>query len=229
MTREKKTKKTTAKKTKTTAKKGKAVGARGQAAHKTRMKKLKAEMEAKVRASRGKRALLLVNTGEGNGKSTAGFGVAFRAAGNGFRVGVIQFIKGPWKTGEAEAFKRFDNIDHFTVGEGFTWDTQDKSRDIATARRGWEMALGMIRARRGSGPRYQVVVLDELNVVLQLGYLPVAEVVDALRSRPADVHVVVTGRGAPPELIAIADTVTEMRPIKHAFDAGIRAQRGIEF
>jgi cob(I)alamin adenosyltransferase len=201
----------------------------GERAHARRMKALKAEQDAKVRQRKGKRALLIVNTGDGKGKSTAGFGIAFRAAGQKMRVAVVQFIKGPWKTGEGEAFKRFPEITHVTCGEGFTWDTQNRAQDVATARRGWETALGMIRARAGSAPRHHVVVLDELNVVLSLGYLPVAEVVEALRTRPSDVHVVVTGRGAPSELVVIADTVTEMRPIKHAFDAGIRAQRGIEF
>lgn len=197
--------------------------------HARKMKALKAEQDAKVRARRADHALLIVNTGDGKGKSTAGFGIAFRAAGQKLRVAVVQFIKGPWKTGEGEAFKRFPEITHITTGEGFTWDTQDKSRDIATARRGWELARAMIYGRAGKEPRHHVVVLDELNVVLSLGYLPVGEVVRALRKRPADVHVVVTGRGAPPELVAIADTVTDMRPVKHAFDAGIRAQRGIEF
>lgn len=197
--------------------------------HAAKMKALKAEQDAKVRERRDKRALLIVNTGDGKGKSTAGFGLAFRAAGQGMRVAVVQFIKGPWKTGEGEAFKRFPEITHVTTGEGFTWDTQNRAQDIATARRGWETALRMIHARQGGAPRHHVVVLDELNVVLSLAYLPVEEIVAALRSRPPDVHVVVTGRGAPPELVAIADTVTEMRPVKHAFDAGIRAQRGIEF
>lgn len=202
---------------------------RTDAAHTKRMKALKTKMDATVRARRNKRALLVVNTGDGKGKSTAAFGIAFRAAGQGLRVAVVQFIKGPWKTGEGEAFKRFVTIEHVVAGEGFTWDTQDRTRDIATARRGWERAREMIFAREGKAPRHHVVVLDELNVVLSLGYLPVDEIVEALRTRPPDVHVVVTGRGAPPELVSLADTVTEMRPIKHAFDAGIRAQRGIEF
>ncbi len=228
--------KTTTKKTgrtKTKAKTSAATHSRAKPAsdrkHAAAMKSLKAEQDAKVRVRKDKRALLIVNTGDGKGKSTAGFGLAFRAAGQGMRVGVVQFIKGAWKTGEGEAFKRFPEITHVVTGEGFTWDTQDRSRDIATARRGWEIACAMIFARDGRAPRHHVVVLDELNVVLSLGYLPVDEIVETLRTRPPDVHVVVTGRGAPPALIALADTVTEMRPIKHAFDAGIKAQRGIEF
>jgi cob(I)alamin adenosyltransferase len=144
-------------------------------------------------------------------------------------VGIVQFIKGDWKTGEAEAFKRFDEITHVVSGEGFTWNTQDKSKDIAAARKGWEAACKMIEDSRGQDPAYDVVILDELNIALGFDYLPIEEVVRVLANKPRELSIIVTGRGAKPELIEVADTVTEMQPIKHAFEAGIRARRGIEF
>lgn len=199
------------------------------AEHKTRMEKLKAEQDAEVRSKTIKRGVIIVNTGDGKGKSTAGFGVALRAAGHGQQVGVIQFIKGTWKTGEQAIFKRFPEIDHVVAGEGFTWDTQDRAKDIALTRAGWDKAVEMIEQSRGENPKYQVIVLDELNIVLGYDYLPVAEVVEVLRNKPAELTIIATGRGAKQELIDIADTVTEMRPIKHAYAAGIKARRGVEF
>lgn len=198
-------------------------------AHRQRMAELKKEHDAEVRKRKEDKGLLIVNTGDGKGKSTAGFGLAIRAAGQGFRVAVLQFTKGKWKTGEAAAFKRFPEIDHFIVGDGFTWNTQDRAGDIKSAREGFAVVERLIEECRGETPKYQLLVLDELNIVVDYGYLPVDLVVETLRNKPADLHVCVTGRGARPELIEIADTVSEVKAIKHAYQAGIRAQRGIEF
>jgi cob(I)alamin adenosyltransferase len=199
------------------------------ATHKEQMEALRKEQAAKVKAKTEDRGIVLVNTGDGKGKSTAGFGLAIRAAGCGQKVGVVQFIKGTWKTGEAEALKRFPEIRHVVSGEGFTWNTQDKTKDIAAVRRGWDIVLEMIEASRSETPEYALLVLDELNIALSYEYLPVSEVIEALRNKPRELSICITGRGAPQELIDVADTVTEMKPIKHAFDAGIRARRGIEF
>lgn len=198
-------------------------------AHRQEMQRLKQEQDAKVRSKTIDRGVLIVNTGNGKGKSTAAFGVAFRAAGSGQRVGIVQFIKGSWKTGEGEAFKRFPEITHVVCGEGFTWNTQDRQKDIAAARRGWDVACQMLEQSRGDSPAFDVLVLDELNIVLDCGYLPVSEVVEVLANKPEALSIIVTGRGAPQELIDKADTVTEMRAVKHAFEAGIQARRGIEF
>jgi cob(I)alamin adenosyltransferase len=197
--------------------------------HKAKMEALRQEQAAKVRSKTEERGIVLVNTGDGKGKSTAGFGLALRAAGCGQKVGLVQFIKGTWKTGEAEALKRFPEVRHVVSGEGFTWNTQDKAKDIEAARRGWNIALEMIEQSRGENPEYSLVILDELNIALSYGYLPVQEVVQAVLNKPRDLSICITGRGAPQELIDVADTVTEMRPIKHAFDAGILARRGIEY
>jgi cob(I)alamin adenosyltransferase len=194
-----------------------------------RMRRLKAEQAAKVRERTIERGVLIVNTGDGKGKSTAAFGLALRALGVGHRVGIVQFIKGTWKTGERTSLARFENVDHVVSGEGFTWNTQDRERDIAAARRGWDTALAMIEASRGPEPKYQLLILDELNIALRYDNLPIEEVVRALSGRPERLNVVVTGRDAKPELCAIADTVTEMRMVKHAFEANVRAQKGIEF
>ena len=197
--------------------------------HRLRMQEVKAKHDAEVRARREKKGLLIVNTGDGKGKSTAAFGMAFRAAGNGMRVAVVQFTKGKWKTGEAAAFKTIEGIEHFIVGDGFTWDTQNRQADIRAAREGFALVEQLIERCRAEEPAYHLIVLDELNIVVDYDYLPVDLVVQTLSSRPVDLHVCVTGRGARPELIEIADTVTEMKMIKHAYKAGIRAQRGIEF
>lgn len=198
-------------------------------AHKAQMETLKREHDRELRTKNIRRGVLLVLTGDGKGKSTSAFGTAMRAAGHGQRVAIVQFTKGRWKTGEQAAFERFPEIDHFIVGDGFTWDTQDRRADIASARKGWELCAALIEASRGDAPKYHLIVLDELNIVLRYGYLPVDEVVAALLSRPEDLNVIVTGRDAPPELVAIADTVTEMKLVKHAYAAGVKAQRGIEF
>jgi cob(I)alamin adenosyltransferase len=177
------------------------------------------------------KGLLIVHTGKGKGKSTAAFGLVLRALGNGMRVGIVQFVKGKWQTGERPMLERFaDQVDMRVSGEGFTWETQDRARDIAAAEAGWAAAKEMIEACRGAAPKYDMIVLDELNIVLRYGYLPIAEVVEALSHRPPDLHVVVTGRNAKPELIEAADLVTEMTMVKHPFrEQGVKAQKGIEF
>jgi cob(I)alamin adenosyltransferase len=198
-------------------------------AHRARMAALKEAQDREVRSKTRTGGVLIVNTGHGKGKSTAAFGTAIRAAGHGQKVAVVQFTKGKWKTGEQASFARFPEIDHFIVGDGFTWNTQDRQADIASAREGWALCVELIEACRAEEPKYQLLVIDELNIVLRYDYLPIDEVVSALAQRPEGLHVIVTGRDAKPELIAIADTVTEMKPLKHAYDAGIKAQRGIEF
>ncbi|MCB9763661.1 MAG: cob(I)yrinic acid a,c-diamide adenosyltransferase [Alphaproteobacteria bacterium] len=195
-----------------------------QRAHRERMQQRKAEQDAEVRSKTVRRGVVVVNTGDGKGKSTAAFGVALRAAGHGQRVAVVQFIKGKWKTGEQAAIQRFPEIDHVISGDGFTWETQDREQDIASAERGWGIAKGFIQ-----GGAHDVVILDELNLALKYGYLEVGEVVAALEGKPEHVSILVTGRDAPPEILAVADTVTEMRLVKHAYQAGIRARKGVEF
>ena len=176
------------------------------------------------------KGLLIVHTGAGKGKSTAAFGLVARAIGNGMRVGVVQFVKGKWRTGERSVLEKFpDQVTIRTMGEGFTWETQDRARDVAAAQKAWEAAREMIEASRGDDPRYDMVVLDELNIVLRYDYLPLDEVVAFLDNRPADLHVVVTGRNAKDKLIEAADLVTEMTMVKHPFRAGVKAQKGIEF
>jgi len=176
------------------------------------------------------KGLLIVHTGKGKGKSTAAFGLAARALGNGMKVGVVQFVKGKWQTGERVVLEAFpDQITIRTMGEGFTWETQDRARDIAAARAGWEMAKEMIEAARSDPPAFDMIVLDELNIVLRYDYLPIEEVLEVLANRPPDLHVVVTGRNAKEPLIEAADLVTEMTMVKHPFRAGVKAQKGIEF
>ena len=177
------------------------------------------------------KGLLIVHTGKGKGKSTAAFGLAVRALGNGMKVGVVQFVKGKWQTGERAVLEKFpDQVTIRTMGEGFTWETQDRARDIQAARNAWETAKEMIEACRGSDPAYDMIVLDELNIVLRYDYLPMADVVEVLKDRPPMLHVVVTGRNAKPELIEAADLVTEMTQIKHPFrEQNVKAQKGVEF
>jgi len=171
------------------------------------------------------RGLIILHTGTGKGKSTAAFGLVLRCLGHGMRVGIVQFVKGAWATGERTVLARFpDLVTMRAMGEGFTWETQDRARDIAAAREAWELAKAMI-----ADPGYRLVLLDELNIVLRYDYLPVEEVVAALKSKPRDLHVIVTGRNAKSELIEIADLVTEMKLVKHPFRAGVKAQAGIEF
>ena len=181
-----------------------------------------AEVASKTIESKG---LLMVNTGAGKGKSTAAFGLILRALGHGWRVGVVQFIKGAWQTGERAALDRFaDLVEWHTMGEGFTWETQDRQRDMAAAARAWDMATRLM-----ADPSVRLLVLDELNIALRYEYLVLADVLAALAGRRNDLTVVVTGRNAKPELIAIADLVTEMTLVKHHFAAGVKAQAGIEF
>jgi cob(I)alamin adenosyltransferase len=194
--------------------------------HKAKMAKRKAVQDAEVAAkSIVEKGLLIVNTGPDKGKSTAAFGLVLRALGHGWRVGVVQFIKGAWSTGERTALERFaDLVSWHTMGEGFTWETQDRARDIAAATRAWEKARELM-----ADPSVRLLVLDELNIALRYDYLPLDEVVATLAARRSDLHVVVTGRNAKPELVAIADLVTEMGAVKHHFAAGVKAQAGIEF
>jgi len=196
------------------------------ARHAEKMRKKKAVREKILATKTIERGLLIVHTGKGKGKSTAAFGMVFRALGHGMPVAIVQFVKGKWQTGERAALEKFgDLVSIHTMGEGFTWDTQDRQRDIAAARAAWEKAKELI----ASG-RHRMVVLDELNIVLRYEYLLLAEVVDFLKTkRPADVHVVVTGRNAADALIGISDLVTEMEMVKHPFRSGVKAQKGIEF
>ena len=176
------------------------------------------------------KGLLIVHTGKGKGKSTAAFGLAARAVGNGMKVGVVQYVKGKWETGERVVLEAFpEQVTIRTMGEGFTWETQDRERDIRAAEAAWEASKEMIEACRGDEPAYDMVILDELNIVLRYDTLPLDEVVDYLQARPVGLHVVVTGRNAKDELIEAADLVTEMNAVKHPFRAGVKAQKGIEF
>ncbi len=196
------------------------------ARHAEKMRKKKEVRDRMVAEKTIEKGLLIVHTGKGKGKSTAAFGMVFRALGHGMKVAVVQFVKGKWQTGERVALDRFgDLVDINTMGEGFTWETQDRQRDLAAARAAWERAKDLIRAGE-----HRIVLLDELNIVLRYDYLPVEEVVAFLRDeKPAHVHVIVTGRNAKDELIEIADIVTEMTMIKHPFRSGVRAQQGVEF
>ncbi len=195
------------------------------ARHREKMKKRKAVQDAEVASKTIEKGLLIVNTGPGKGKSTAAFGLALRMLGYGRRVGVVQFIKGAWHAGETDAFAKFgDLIEWHTMGEGFTWETQDLERDIAAAERAWQKALALM-ADNSIG----LIILDELNIALRYDYLDLQAVVGALDNRRADLHVVVTGRNARPELVEVADLVTEMTVVKHHFAAGIKAQQGIEY
>jgi cob(I)alamin adenosyltransferase len=196
------------------------------ARHADKMRKKKAARDKILATKTIEKGLLIVHTGKGKGKSTAAFGMIFRALGHGMPVAVVQFVKGKWQTGERVALEKFgDLVSINTMGEGFTWDTQDRQRDIAAARAAWERAKAII-----AGGKHKVVLLDELNIVLRYDYLPLAEVVAFLRDeKPEDVHVIVTGRNAADELIEAADLVTEMEVIKHPFRSGVKAQKGIEF
>ena len=193
--------------------------------HNEKAARRKAVRECMLATKTEERGLLIVHTGTGKGKSTAAFGMVLRCLGHGMRVGIVQFVKGVWGTGERVALEHFgDLVTCRAMGEGFTWDTQDRARDIAAARAAWEVAKAMI-----ADPAYRLVLLDELNIVLRYDYLPLSEVVAVLKTKPRDLHVVVTGRNAKPELIEAADLVTEMTLVKHPFRAGVKAQQGIEF
>jgi cob(I)alamin adenosyltransferase len=191
------------------------------------------EKKAKQHAARAKilatkteeRGLVIVHTGTGKGKSTAAFGMVMRCIGHGMRVGIVQFVKGVWGTGERVVLERFPElVTCRAMGEGFTWETRYRVRGIAAAKAAWAMAQAMI-----ADPSYSLVLLDELNIVLRYDYLPLAEIIATLKDKRRDLHVVVTGRNAKPELIEIADLVTEMTLVKHPFRGGVKAQKGIEF
>jgi cob(I)alamin adenosyltransferase len=195
------------------------------ARHAEKMARRKAARTKMLATKTEERGLLIVHTGLGKGKSSAAFGMVMRCIGHGFKTGIVQFTKGKWATGERVVLERFsDLVTCRAMGEGFTWDTQDRMRDIAAARAAWDMAKEMM-----ADPSYKFLLLDELNIVLRYDYLPLAEVVETLKAKPRDLHVVVTGRNAKPELIEIADLVTEMTLVKHPFRSGVKAQAGIEF
>jgi cob(I)alamin adenosyltransferase len=193
--------------------------------HNARMRKVKVARDKMMQTKTVEKGLLIVHTGKGKGKTTAAMGMVCRAIGHGQRVAIIQFIKGAWFTGEKVVFDAFpDQVTMRAMGEGFTWETQDRERDVAAARNAWDTAKTFI-----ADPSYKMVLCDELNIALRYDYLPMDEVVAVLKARPADKHVIVTGRNARDEIIEIADLVTEMALIKHPFKAGVKAQEGIEF
>ncbi len=196
-----------------------------EARHRAQMARKKALQDARIAQSTQEKGLIIVHTGPGKGKTTAALGMVFRALGHGMRVGIVQFTKGAWESGEA-AFARelAGRVDFFALGEGFTWETQDRERDRAAAERAWAKACALME-----DPHYDLVVLDELNIVLRDDTLPLDGVLATLRQKRPALHVVITGRSARPELIELADLVTEMKLVKHPFRSGIKAQRGIEF
>ena len=193
--------------------------------HQQRMQRKKAVVDTKMAAATIDRGLIIVNTGIGKGKSSSGFGMVARAIGNDMKVGVVQFIKGALSTGEEKFFRRFpESVQYFVMGEGYTWETQNLDRDKQKAELAWDTARGLLR-----DPAVGLVLLDELNIALKYRYLDVQAVIADLQARPPMQHVVITGRGAPEALIECADTVTDMSLVKHAFQAGVRAQRGVEW
>ncbi|HHK74251.1 MAG TPA: cob(I)yrinic acid a,c-diamide adenosyltransferase [Rhizobiales bacterium] len=195
------------------------------ARHTEKMKKRKAAQDKKTSQKTIERGLLIVHTGSGKGKSTAAFGMAIRAIAHGMNIGIIQFIKGAWESGERDIFEKFpENVEIHAAGEGFTWETQNRERDMELVAKAWERAREMIL-----DPKIKMVILDELNIALRYEYLPLDEVVEFLQQRPADTHVIVTGRNAKSALVEAADLVTEMALIKHPFRSGVKAQKGIEF
>jgi cob(I)alamin adenosyltransferase len=188
-----------------------------------RMQRKKKVIDEKIAKATKEQGVLLIHTGNGKGKSSSAFGMVARALGHDMKIGVIQFIKGALSTGEEVFYKRFDEIDYHVMGEGFTWETQDFEQDKKMAQAAWDIAAKML-----DDDSYQLIVLDEVNIAIKKGLLSIPDVLKDLQSRPEMQHVVLTGRGAKDELIEIADTVTEMRDIKHAFRSGIKAQKGIE-
>lgn len=192
--------------------------------HKQKMQKQQAEVRQRISRARTRRGVVVYLYGKGKGKSSSAFGTIARALGHKKRIGIVQFIKGKWKTGEHQLFRQFSNVDYEVMGTGFTWDTQDRERDIAAARAAWEKCEQMLK-----NDEYDVVLFDEITYMFKFDYLPVQAAVEAIQSRPARQNVIITGRDAIPELIAIADTISEVRNIKHAFDEGIKAQKGIDF
>jgi len=191
--------------------------------HRDRMQRKKAVVDEKIKQAQRDQGVLIINTGNGKGKSSSGFGMVARALGHDMKVGIVQFIKGSFSTGEEGFFRRFPEVDYHVMGEGFTWETQDRERDIQAAQAAWDKAKQMLR-----NPDYQLVLLDEMNIALKYQYIDINDVIETLQNRPEMQHVIITGRAAKPELIEIADTVTEMREVKHAFKSGIKAQKGLE-
>ena len=195
------------------------------ARHAEKMRKKKAARDKIIATKTIEKGLVIVHTGKGKGKSTAAFGMIFRAIGNGMKVGVVQFVKGKWGTGERKVLEAFgDQVQMATMGEGFTWETQDRQRDIDAARAAWDKAKAMI-----ADPEIDMVLCDELNIVLRYDYLPLDEVLETLKAKPEMKHVIITGRNAKEELIDLADLVTEMEVVKHPFRSGVKAQVGVEF
>lgn len=196
--------------------------------HKERMQRLNEIKDKQLAEATGEKGLIIVHTGGGKGKSTASFGMAIRSLGQGMKVGIVQFIKGAIPTGEAAFFAKLTEmgmpIEMHTLGEGFTWKTQDRERDIATAGRGWQKAVDLIR-----DPSFDLVILDEINIATKYEYIPVATIVDELANKREMLHVVLTGRNAAPEIVDMADLVSEMKVIKHPYGHGIKPQRGVEF
>ena len=195
------------------------------ARHAEKMKKKKAARDKIIATKTVEKGLVIVHTGKGKGKSTAAFGMVFRAIGNGMRVGIVQFVKGKWGTGERKVLEAFpDQVEMATMGEGFTWETQDRQRDIAAAKEAWEKAKAMIMDEK-----LDMVLCDELNIVLRYDYLDLGEIIEFLQNKPEMKHVIITGRNAKDELIEFADLVTEMEMVKHPFRSGVKAQVGIVF
>ena len=195
------------------------------ARHADKMKKKKAARDKIIATKTREKGLIMVHTGKGKGKSTAAFGMVFRALGNGMKVGVVQFVKGKWQTGERVVLEKLgDQVTMTAMGDGFTWETQDRQRDIDAARAAWERAKEMIM-----DDQHDMVLCDELNIVLRYDYLPVSEIVEVLQNKPEMKHVIITGRNAKEELMEIADLVTDMTMVKHPFRDGVKAQVGIEF
>jgi cob(I)alamin adenosyltransferase len=193
--------------------------------HAEKMQRRKASYDERKAAATREKGLIIVNTGAGKGKTSAALGLIFRALGHGMKVGVVQFTKGAIETGEAAFAKELGSrVDFFTLGEGYTWETQDRQRDIQVAMRAWDQARTLIE-----NPDYQLVILDELNIALKYDYVPLDDVLNTLRHKREDLHVVITGRNAKDELIELADLVTDMKLIKHPYKSGIKAQKGIEF
>jgi cob(I)alamin adenosyltransferase len=192
--------------------------------HQKRMKRHKEVVDDKIQQADKDKGLLLVITGNGKGKSSSGFGMVARALGHGMRVGVVQFIKGAYSTGEETFFRRFPNeVEYHVMGDGFTWDTQNLEQDIKSAEKGWEVCKQLL-----NDPNIDVVLFDELNIVLKMHYLDAKKVLNDVAARPEMKHVIITGRGAPDAVIEAADTVSRIDDVKHAFRAGVRAQKGIE-
>lgn len=194
--------------------------------HKQKMQRRKEVQDQRIAEKSGEKGLIIVNTGNGKGKTTAALGMVLRSLGHGYRVAIVQFIKGAWEPAEKAVFEKWeDRLEFHAMGEGFTWETQDRDRDIQKAQEAWEKSLTFIR-----NPDFKLVLLDEINVALKLGYLQVEEILAGLEEKTATSHIILTGRGAPPALIERADLVTEMTLVKHPFkEQGIKAQPGIEY